>query len=103
MASIYNLYGIKELPIEESVRHVKAKIGGAFSEHESSYKGVYFRAVIEDCEVTIEHNSTDDEGYRAEPNHTEYEILVYLNEASELIVEELADCEEITLLRSELI
>lgn len=99
----YSLYGINGTPLCQVAVFLGDLLQVDFQERESSYKGgKYFLAQTrEELEVSVESNWVDDEGYASEPEHANYEILVYVNRANEAVFKSISGVEGLKLLRVE--
>lgn len=61
------------------MRSFESKLAQQFHEHESGYRGIYFRLVSEGEELLVQANVEDDEGYLPEPEFSHWSSLVYIN------------------------
>ena len=59
----FDLYGSSAMSVEQVTRLLESKLPASFVEHESGYRGVYFRFVSEGEELLVQANAEDDEGY----------------------------------------
>jgi hypothetical protein len=77
----YIVYGISEQPGDKLRSRLNATLGVVLVAHESSYRGVYYRAGSTGEEHIIlqpNHLPQDDEWIDEE--HKEYPVLLYVNE-----------------------
>lgn len=75
----FDLYGSQTMSVEAVARSLEKSLFERFVEHESSYRGLYFRAGTETEEVLVQANAKDDDGYLPEPRFGSWPTLVYVN------------------------
>lgn len=75
----FDLFGSSSMTVEEVVSRLQPDLGVAFVEHESSYRGVYYRSNQSGEELLVQPNSPDGEGYVVEPEFEQAQTLVYVN------------------------
>jgi hypothetical protein len=101
---MYDLYGARDLSVEQVHRLVSAALGIAFCGHFSEAVGDYFSADDGASEFMVERNlATDEEGaYHLEEDFPEYETLLHAVTANgDAIRETLATVAGLTFLRRE--
>ena len=97
-----SLYGSQAMSVEAVARSLEAILFEQFVEHESAYRGLYFRAATETEEVLVQANAQDDEGYLPEPRFRSWPTLVYVSGSHRWPdVERACGDVPLTLLRSE--
>ncbi|MGH3916428.1 MAG: hypothetical protein ACRDTC_23915 [Pseudonocardiaceae bacterium] len=102
MTKRFDLYGSRLLSLDDAARRLEAALGLVIQRHDSSYRGGdYYRGSGDAVEeVIVQQNFEDEEGYLAEPDFPDHEILVYVTEPNELGIDRLRDLTDLTLLRS---
>lgn len=75
----FDLYGSCTMSVEHVARSLESELDEQFQEHESGYRGVYFRLLSEGEELLVQANAEDDEGYLPEPEFGHWSTLVYIN------------------------
>lgn len=77
----YILYGCKSnLGIREIRKSLEGILAIKFDEHESLYRGEYFRSGITRAENLVLQNNFDEQDNEwAEPDHQIYPVLLYIN------------------------
>lgn len=75
----FDLYGSCTMSVEHVARSLESRLAQQFQEHESGYRGVYFRLVSEGEELLVQANAEDDEGNLPEPEFGHWSTLVYVN------------------------
>jgi hypothetical protein len=101
---MYDLYGARDLSVDQVHRLVSGALGIAFRGHFSEAVGNYFFADDGASEFMVESNlATDDEGtYHLEEDFPEYETLFHaVTENGDAIRETLASAGGLTFLRRE--
>ena len=100
----FDLYGSCSMSVEEVARSLEARLSADFIEHESGYRGVYFRFVAEGEELVIQANAEDEEGYLPEPEFGHWVTLMYINGSARwAILEQVLTDAGLDPLRSETI
>lgn len=98
----FDLYGSSAMSVEQVTRLLESKLPASFVEHESGYRGVYFRFVSEGEELLVQANTEDDEGYLPEPEFGKWSTLLYINGSSRWsYLEHACAVAQLQLLRSE--
>lgn len=75
----FDLYGSCTMSVERVARLLESNLDDQFQEHESGYRGVYFRLASEGEELLVQENVEDDEGYLPEPEFGHWSALLYIN------------------------
>lgn len=99
---MYDLYGARDLSVEQLHRLVSAALGIAFRGHFSQAVGNYYFAEDGTSEFMVESNlAADDEGtYHLEEDFPEYGTLFHaVSEHGDAIREALATVADLTFLR----
>jgi hypothetical protein len=75
----FDLYGSFAMSTEHVAQSLQSRLAQQFVEHDSGYRGIYFRLVSEGEELLVQANAEDDEGYLLEPEFGRWSTLVYIN------------------------
>jgi hypothetical protein len=101
---MYDLYGSRDLSVEQVERLVSAALGIAFRGHYSETAGNYYFADDGEAEYMVESNlATDEDGpYHLEEDFPEYGTLFHaITEHGDAIRESLSAADGLTFLRRE--
>ncbi|MFI6404353.1 hypothetical protein [Streptomyces sp. NPDC050548] len=103
MAARFTLFGIKGLKVPDVAQLVAEALSVQLARRESSYKGgeYFFHRGADEVEISVEEHVCDEEGFQAEPEFSEYAVLVYLNYSRLDMEERLLTVKGLDLLRSE--
>lgn len=101
---MYDLYGSRDLSVDQVQRLVSATLGIAFRGHYSETAGGYYFAEDGEAEYMVESNlAADEDGpYHLEEDFPEYSTLFHaITEHGDAIRESLAGMDGLTFLRRE--
>ncbi|MCH0561466.1 hypothetical protein [Streptomyces sp. MUM 16J] len=97
----FYLFGYRGSELPEVEAALSGVLGGDFRHRNSSYKGgdylLFSSAEVQ--EVTVERNWIDDEGYLAEPDFPEWQVLVYVTNPDNRTLAALQDVAILSQLR----
>jgi hypothetical protein len=105
----YDLYGWRDLSLDEAARRVERALSIRLEPRESTYRGGAYYAWDGDDgwpiagELIVQANAPDDEGYLAEAEHPNHRTLLYASRVPDAWFEALSRTEGIELLASEVV